>query len=377
MLTITDKSLCSGCTACVNVCPQKCIHMQPDDEGFEYPQVDAARCTNCHLCENLCEKSPPPPGQIPTLAYAAKALSAELRMASSSGGLFTLLAQWVIGQGGAVYGAAAGPDASVQHIRVTSTDELDALRRSKYLQSRVGTALHQARQDLEAGRWVLFTGTPCQIGGLQNFLGPRVFPTLLCQDIVCHGVPPYKAWKKYLSEKGFSGSARFSFRDKTSGWASYAIHLSQPGHTLTLPGRKCAYIRAFLADIMLRPSCYHCHYKNMGYHGDITLGDFWGIEQALPDFSDDVGVSLVFVNTAKGQAALEQISSALALRPVPVEDARRGNATAIAGARPHPNRSLFFSQMDTRRFEWLVTKYVKGSLLSRALRRVGNKIKSN
>lgn len=373
-MTATSTQKCAGCYACFAVCPRQCIQMKPDRDGFEYPEIDRTLCTDCHLCEKVCRLSPILKDAVNTMAYAAKAKSNSIRLESSSGGVFTLLAEWILQQGGAVYGVALNKDAAAQHIRVADRDELYRLRGSKYVQSRIGSVYKSVEEDLSQGLWVLFSGTPCQIGGLRNYLGEQSHDSLLCQDLICHGVPPQKAWKKYLHEKGFDGNAEVSFRDKSISWASFSMRIKQGNRSYKKLFAKDAYGRAFLSNVMLRPSCYSCRYKGMNYRSDITLADFWGIQDVLPDFMDDLGVSLLLIHTKLGQKVFEEIEPELESRNISVEDAVRGNMSSITGVTAHPNRARFFNRIDNRSFEWLVSKYVKGSLITRTIRYIKRRI---
>ena len=377
MITITNKQDCSGCYACYSACPTQCIQMKADIQGFEYPAVDKSLCVECRICEEVCQKSKKRLDAARPVAYGAKAKSDETRLKSSSGGIFTLLSEWVLRKNGVVYGAAMVNGADVEHIRISQSIELDQLCGSKYVQSRIGTAYTRVKEDLDRGLWVLFTGTPCQIGGLRNFLREKNYETLLCQDILCHGVPPQKAWKKYLSEKGFDTQKdmKVSFRDKSTGWSAFSVVIQQGRRLHKKRFLKDSYMRAFLSDIMLRPSCYDCSYKNMSYRADITVGDFWGIERVAPDFADEYGISLVFNHSAKGKLVFEEIKQEMDYKNVTVEEAIQNNMNAVMGAREHGKRTLFFAKIDEKPFEWLVAKYVKGKLWIRAIRYIKRKLR--
>ena len=230
MIKVEEKSRCSGCHACSNACPKNCIQMTSDEEGFWYPQVDKEKCINCGLCEKVCpiiHKWQPDDSRT-TTAMAAINLNEEIRLKSSSGGIFTLIAEEIIKQGGVVFGAALTDDfRSVHHIYVDNTDDLEKLRGSKYVQSKIGDTYKQAKDYLDSGRKVLFTGTPCQIGGLYSYLRTP-YENLFTQDIICHGVPSPMVWEKYIEgheRKASSKTNIVTFRNKANGWKAYSVFI--------------------------------------------------------------------------------------------------------------------------------------------------------
>ena len=250
MIQIKDKSVCCGCSACVQICPKQCISLKEDKEGFLYPTVNHAFCVECGKCEKVCPELHPFEVHEPLKVYAAKHQDDAVRKVSSSGGIFTLLADMVIDEGGVVFGACFDSDWSVVHDFTETHEGLQAFRGSKYLQSRIGNTYRQAEVFLKAGRKVLFTGTPCQIAGLKKYLH-KDYENLLAVDFVCHGVPSPLVWKKYLeeiiacqceknsvllhsnpfiSERGSMAGIRkidaISFRNKNLGWKKYSFALT-------------------------------------------------------------------------------------------------------------------------------------------------------
>ena len=315
----TPKEQCTGCTACVTACPRQCLRMEQDREGFFYPVIDETACTHCDRCNRVC------PAQKPLKAndqephcYAAISRQEVQRARSSSGGVFALLAENMLAQGGAVYGAAMEPDLTVRHLRITNTDDLPRLMGSKYVQSRMGDCYTRVRRDLAEGRSVLFTGTGCQVQGLLGYLGgPK--DGLLTVDVICHGVPSEAVWQAYAQDIG--ARPPISFRDKITGWQQYSVQLNGKTH----PYRQDPYMRLFLSDVILRPSCYHCPAKGASRMSDLTLADFWGIQNVDPTMFDDQGTSLVLVHSAAGEQALAQIKPDLVLKTEPLDAALVGN----------------------------------------------------
>lgn len=380
--------------------------MQADEEGFLYPEVDSATCIDCGLCEKVCpiynnKVSPRKP--IETLA--AKNRDEEVRRTSSSGGVFTLLAERTIKRGGVVFGARFDENWSVEHGYAETMEAVAAFRGSKYLQSRMGESYKQAEQFLKHGREVLFSGTPCQIAGLRSFLR-KDYENLLLVDFVCHGVPSPLVFKKYLEEEkrqfarkggkfsfalpskhsltgrdshsasGVSVEA-VSFRDKRLGWKKYSFALSlskasAAGEKNTVSLSKCfqenTFMGAFLQNLILRPSCYACPAKGGRSGSDITLGDFWGIEKFLPDFDDDRGVSLVMAQSPKGGEALAELE--MDCRTVDYAEAISGNASAEQSVSVPANRSYFFHEFKKRGFACAFRMTTSPKLICRLLRRL-------
>lgn len=282
MIEIIQKEKCSGCHGCVNACPKHCITMHPDTEGFWYPQINKEQCIACGLCEKVCPiiRKNESDDHFTTKAMAAINQDEEIRLKSSSGGVFTLIAEEIIKQGGAVFGAAFSEDfKSVHHICVDTVEGLDKLRGSKYVQSRIGDTYKQAKAFLEEGKKVLFTGTPCQISGLYAYLA-KPYENLYTQDLICHGTPSPMVWKKYVEyreQKAASKTQRMFFRHKQYGWKTYAVLFEFANNTAygkTL--HEDAFMKVFLSNICLRPSCYACSFKTLHRESDLTLADFWG-----------------------------------------------------------------------------------------------------
>ena len=340
MIKVKDKSRCCGCEACVSSCPVQCIDLVMDKEGFLYPQVDVTRCIDCGKCEKVCHELVEAGEGKATGVYAAKNPDDEVRRASSSGGIFTLLAKYVLAENGVVFGARFDKDWNVVHDYTESKEGLGAFRGSKYVQSRTGETFKQAERFLKAGRKVLFSGTPCQIMGLKRYLR-REYDNLLTVDFVCHGVPSPLVWRKYIEETLVRQDEKIqfrptlnhlfsdempliegiSFRDKCLGWEkfSFALTLSK----VTTAGEKNtvslssifydnAYMQAFLANLTLRPSCYACPAKCGRSGSDVTLGDFWGIGKIAPELDDDRGCSLLIINNPEVKGKLQKEGCLLA-----------------------------------------------------------------
>lgn len=306
MIQLQSKQDCCGCAACVQRCPKQCITMIEDEEGFLYPHVDTASCIDCGLCEKVCPVIHRDEPREPLEVFAAKNPNEEIRRRSSSGGMFTLLAEQTISNGGVVFGARFNDKWEVEHAYSETIEEIATFRGSKYVQSHIGNTFRQAEQFLKSGREVLFSGTPCQIAGLRRFLR-KDYPNLLTIDCICHSIPSPGIWRKYLTEtlksngKELQDISTITFRDKIKGWKDYHFTISlRNGKPITRPAANDSYIRGFLHDLYTRPSCAACPAKRLSSGSDITLGDYWGIDTLIPGLDDDRGVSAITINTQHG-----------------------------------------------------------------------------
>ena len=366
MIQILDKSQCCGCTACVSICPKQCITMREDEEGFLYPVVDSSHCIDCNLCKKVCPELYPKEMREPLHVYAAKHKNEQVRLASSSGGIFTLLAEKIIDEGGVVFGVRFNNNWDVVHDYTETMEGLAVFRGSKYVQSYMGDCYLKAKSFLEQGRKVMFTGTPCQIAGLKNFLR-KDYDNLLTVDVVCHGVPSPKVWQVYLDEiarKGGKNSVlshpivekteinHIDFRSKSIGWKKYSFALTLS--KATADGEKNTvllssiftenpYMNAFLSNLSLRPSCYDCPAKSGKSGSDITIADFWGIEDVLPEFDDDKGISLVLSYSEKGGRWLAGLDCECI--EVDYWSAQRMNPLISTSVSKPINRAFFFRQL--------------------------------
>lgn len=312
MIDIKNKQDCCGCSACAQRCPKQCISMKIDDEGFLYPHVDGNKCIDCHLCEKVCPVINQDEARNPLNVYAANNPDDNIRKESSSGGVFTMLAENTIEHGGVVFGACWNDDWEVIHDYTDTKNGIAKFRGSKYLQSKIGDNYLKAEQFLKAGKLVLFSGTPCQIAGLTNFLR-KEYANLLKVECVCHSVPSPGLWSLYLSQllesqrRKRSEILAIKFRDKITGWKGYSCSIAYTDGVVSVENREDnLWMRGFLADLYNRPSCSQCPAKGHSY-ADIVLGDLWGISELAPEIDDDKGMCLVISNTTKGDSVLDSI----------------------------------------------------------------------
>ena len=379
MIQITRKEACCGCEACVQICPKACISLKEDEEGFWYPHVDVSKCVDCKLCEQVCPVLHQEEPTRPLHIYAAKNKNEEIRLNSSSGGIFTLLAEDVLRRGGVVFGARFNQEWNVVHAYVQREEELADFRGSKYVQSRIGDAYRSAESFLKAGREVMFVGAPCQIRGLKLYLR-KDYPNLLAVDFVCHGVPSPKMWRTYLNEiiahQGdgknsvlshpvkFRRVERINFRSKSKGWKKYSFALTLSEATaegekntvlLSSVNYENAYMKAFLDDLCLRPSCYHCPCKRFKSRSDLTLGDYWWIGNVDVSFDDDKGCSIVYANSDKGDMLLRKTEAEMFHTDSErdIKEAYLFEGAVSYSARKNKNRAAFFEGLGHTSFEEL------------------------
>ena len=361
MLEIENKEKCSGCHACYSVCPTKAIEMVKDEKGFKYPVIDQPKCVNCHLCEKTCPIINKKIVDNEPKAYSCYNKNNEVRSKSSSGGIFTLIASKILEKNGVVFGASFNNKFMVEHIYVEKEEELYKIRGSKYLQSIIGDSYKQAKKFLEEGRYVLFTGTPCQIEGLLSYLN-KDYENLITQDIICHGVPSPKVWNKYLEYREKEDGEiplEINFRSKENGWKNYNLKFRYNGHEYKNNQNTDKYMQAFLKNVSLRESCYNCSFKKINRLSDITLADFWGIEKVNPKMFDDKGMSLVIVNSKKGNKLFNSIQDEIVKEEININEAIKYNPSMITSSKPDKNRKKFFEHLDNMDFKELVDKYTE------------------
>ncbi|QIB69115.1 4Fe-4S dicluster domain-containing protein [Aminipila butyrica] len=364
MINIKTKENCCGCSACSQICPQACIEMHEDHEGFLYPAVDIDLCIHCQICEKVCPviNVHSDEGEK-VIAFAAYNKDERQRLDSSSGGIFTVLAEKIINQNGIIFGAAISKDCRmVNHIAVENADELWQLRGSKYLQSQIGNNFVRVKFLLDRGEKVLFSGTPCEIEGLKSFLR-KDYENLLCVDFICHGTPSPKLWGKYIGyhEKRAGASVRrVFFRHKKYGWEKFVVLFEFKNNTTYEQiFSKDLFFQMFLQDLCLRPSCYQCVFKKKNRVSDITLADFWGCNDICADLNDNKGLSLVLVHNKYGNNLFNQIKDRLVIREVSVEEAINSNQSMIKSCPKPLYRNVFMSEIDKISISELGNKYLK------------------
>lgn len=365
MIKISKENECSGCQACRLVCPVQAIIMVKMEEGFFYPKVDMERCIQCKKCENTCPiKFPAAVSKETEIMYGFQR-NIEKRIQSSSGGIFSALAEMVLKNKGMVFGAAFDAEWGVCHQAVSKIEELHVLKGSKYLQSDVKDTYNQAKDALEKGKQVLYSGTPCQIQGLVKFLG-KSYQNLITVDLVCHGVPSPDVWKKYLSEVCRGRKPQYiNMRDQSNGIgrASMTIFFAN-GDVWKQKRERNLFLRGFGRDLFLRPACYECRFKGVNRCSDITIGDFWGIEKQCPNLNHENGISLVMIHSENGKKKFNELYEELESDKATLEIVY--NPCIEKSVKYNPNRVAFFSEWKKKGVSRTVKKLEKISLNERS-----------
>lgn len=391
MINIIDKKNCNGCKACLNICPKGCIEMHTDEEGFWYPKVEVDKCAGCGLCEAVCPEINVYSKEISyeeAACLAAWNNDEKTREDSSSGGVFTSIAENILSKGGVVFGAGYDETFKVIHKEVSRVEDLKELRGSKYVQSDIGKTYSSVKRNLDTGIKVLFTGTPCQVAGLYNYL-QKDYEELYTCDVVCHGVPSPLVFEKYKAniEGQFESKIKeISFRNKEFGWKKYSVVMNfESGGRYSKKMGTDVYIQGFLRNYYLRPSCYDCSYANIQRVSDITLGDYWGIASKYPELDNDAGTSLLLVNTDKGRVMIKGCADNIYFKRCDLSHAISGNPSIISSVKVPTLREKYFKDLNKREFEYVIKKYMsppsyiqgKITLVKRVIRYAKKKIIRN
>lgn len=354
MANALKKHECCGCGACAQTC--SLISMELDGEGFAYPLTDESGCSHCGRCETVCPAKLPEKRVEEPKAYACASLNEDILDTSSSGGVFSHLSAYILSHDGIVFGAVM-ENGYVVHTEATDPESQIYMRGSKYLQSDTRDTFTKAGEYLEKGRLVLYSGTPCQIAGLKSFLG-KEYEKLYTVEVACHGVPSRKVWDSYLArfpEK----PEHVSFRDKSQGWNRFSMRLKFSNEEYRKVFSEDPFMKAFLADICLRPSCHICAFNTSKRAADITLADYWGVRSQIPNMDDDKGTSLVLIHTQKGANLLNKVRSTLKIKDADANEAAKSNPILRGPVKPHAKREEFLSRVNAQNFDVLLMTFVK------------------
>lgn len=351
MINIKQKKKCNGCYSCANACPKKCIKMYTDEEGFKYPVVDETKCVHCGICDKVCPElnKPKTSDKIEDICVCY-ALDKEVVYKSSSGGVFALLAMNTLKNQGVVFGVTIEGTVA-KHTFIEDILELDKILKSKYVQSKIGNSYFQVKQFLDKKREVLFCGTPCQIAGLKNYL-KKDYDNLICVDFICHGVPSQKVLNSYLNyiadiNQEESDILNVTFRTKTAGWENGGVLTTfSSNKTYEQTGTNDFYLKGFLNDITLRPSCYRCSFKGINRCSDITLADAWGINYHNEQMYNKDGVSLVVIQSKKGKEKFHKILNKLKIEDIGEEFIKSRNINAYYPVIKDFRRKKFFKMLN-------------------------------
>lgn len=352
-----DKSECSGCTACMNICPRNAIKMVVDEEGFKYPSIDKEKCIECGACYKICPNVKKDESNTILCAYGAKHKNEQERITSRSGAAFVALSDYILEQNGTVYGAKLNSNFTVTHNRAENKKQRNEFKGSKYIQSDMGNIIEKVKDDLKANKKVLFSGTPCQIAAVKSCIQEKYKENLYTCDLVCHGVPSeliFRKFLKYIEEKNGKKIRKFIFRDKNFGWEShYETSIFEDNTQIATQ-----YFRnLFYRHNILRPSCHKCNYANTHRPADITIADFWGIDEINPKFLDKNGVSLIIINNEKGKTLFEKVKDNFELIDCSIEDCIKYTYTLTKSTPVSRQREEFWEDYKKQDFDFIINKY--------------------
>ncbi len=366
-----SKEECCGCMACVDACPKNAISVKRDSHGFDYPYIDRSRCVKCGKCKSTCAlKKPLAFAEFDKKCFAVKSKNEEERKKSSSGGIYPVLSDYVLGVGGVVYGAAYTTADRVVHLRCENKKDRDRTRQTKYVQSNLCGVYKQIENDLQKGVKVLFSGTPCQVSAVKNMF-PQYRKQLILIDIICHGVPSPGIFSEhidYCSNKGKENVEEYIFRNKIGDGRN-----QHPGIRFA-DGRyddKSKHIgfypQMFLENKLMRESCFVCPYASEKRISDITIGDFWGIKNVFPDFDDGYGVSAVVINSPQGQKLFDTVKDKLFVEESTFEDISQRNPN-LKKPSTKPKHMTFWIRYSLFGWNRIVNSYTRNGLIKRLKR---------
>lgn len=376
-LVTNQKNECFGCGACNQICPVAAIDMEEDHEGFLYPKVDIDKCISCRQCHKVCPAENMIPSEYPRKTLVGYSVQTGVRNNSASGGAFYALVNCTNDEA-AIFGVEWQSRSRAAHAKAPRDDAYKRFSKSKYVQSVIGNAYTEAKEHLDAGRNVMFVGTPCQIAGLRGFL-KKDYANLLCVDLVCHGVPSSKTLERYLQSRdrrsckviGIDFREKVTKRNGTVDSKCAVLHYAD-GTDKIVDYESSGFLRGFACGLFFRPSCAVCPFACASRVSDLTIGDAWGIEKENPKLNPHEGVSLILVNTEKGDAAVEQMKHTMTLEEVCTETLVSGNGRLKSPDRGHQKRSEFFDRFESEDFEKLIQEYIPRISF---VRRAGHEIK--
>ena len=366
---IENKQNCTGCGACFNICPKDAISMQCDKYGFYKPVIDEEKCVNCGSCKKNCPLDSYKSNNIEEpKVYAFQNDDKETLYKCASGGAFAYFAKNIIEQSGIVYGVIYDENMVVCHSRTDNLTDLEKIYSSKYVQSGTRDTFKQAKEDLDNDRIVLYSGTPCQIAGLKSYL-QKDYENLLTIDVVCHGVPSPLIFEKYKQEfmkklpKG-EEYININFRSKIKGWKPELVTTITTNKTIThIKSNKDDFMKAFLSNLSINTSCLNCHFNKLPRVADLSLADFWGVDEYNKTLNDKKGLSLLLINSGKGQDLFENIDRNCLFREIPLNYVIRYNKNICSSSVPHKNRTNFLEDISQgKTLKYCVKKYDKHPL---------------
>lgn len=355
-----EKEKCTACGACTNICPNNSITMKYDEEGFLYPLIDKEKCMNCSLCEEICPilNKPEQKNRLQPKVYAAWSLDDQIRINSTSGGIFTEFARVILSDGGYVVGAKYNESHMVEHYIINDKFELSILRQSKYVQSKIGFVFRDIKELLDEDKFVLFIGAPCQTVGLLKFLGKK-YNNLLLLDFICRGVNSPKAYLKYLEslKRQYNSDIKnIWFKNKMNGWNQFGTKIEfENGKEYYADRYTDLFMKGYLNyNLYIRPCCSQCQFKGFPRYSDVTLGDFWGVKLDNKSLDTDKGTSVVMIHSQKGEAYFNILKNKIFCEERNLEDVLPFNQCAIKSIVMGKNREYFFENIDKVDFDELM-----------------------
>ena len=377
-MDVINRNDCTGCMACFNKCPVNAINIIDNKQGFRTPIIDEKKCIKCNICAKVCpvikndkekekelkeekvkEEKNDNENHNKIDVYACKNKDIKIRMESSSGGVFSIIAGYIIKKGGVVVGAKFDERFNVVHDISENIDQLKKFRGSKYVQSEIKEIFKKVEKYLKEERFVLFTGTPCQVEGLISYLG-KSYEKLYTQDFICHGVPSPKVWRKYLEYLKNNGELKeITFRSKSEeGWNNYYTKYTFDNGEESKHHSKDIYMNLFLKNLILRKSCFNCRFKKEKRISDITIGDFWGIKNIDESLNDETGVSVIMLNSEKAKELFQEINKNLEYYKANIEDIKKYNSCFIKSTNYNQRYDEFFEDLDNLSIKELEEKYI-------------------
>lgn len=362
MIQIKNKAKCTGCTACANICGNHAITMNYDKWGHSYPTVNIDLCTECGLCEKICpllhNENIPSDKNLENLSiYAAYNKNSQERKQSTSGGIFPLLARYILSGGGIVYAAKFDENYHIEHAALEHENELNAFRGSKYAQSDLSDIFRKIRSNLKS-RKVLFVGTPCQVAGLKSFLY-KDYPNLYTCDFICMGISSPVIWEAYLDSYWNRKEIKhIFFKDKRLGWHNWRMLIEDNKGEHLYKGLENPFFYSYLTHITYRPSCFTCPFRTIKRISDFTIADCWGIDKVNPDFDDNKGCTTIILQSEKAKDVFQKISDMLYVTDYKVEDIKQYNPYSIKPISKHKDTEAFYDTYLKKGFKTASKKYL-------------------
>ena len=363
-MQVENKSNCTGCGACYNVCPVGAITMQGDKYGFYKPKIDETKCIHCGLCEKICPLDKYKSNNNEPEVFALINKDDNTRLKCASGGAFAAFAKYILEQNGVVYGVVWDENIVAIHSRAENVEQLEKMYSSKYVQANTKDSFKQAKNDLDNGKKVLYSGTPCQIAGLKSYL-KKDYENLITIDLICHGIPSPLILEKYkqefLNENNEKKILNLNFRSKKRGWgAFYTLIINTDKKEYCIDCSKSSYLKAF-GNLSLNSSCLNCQFNKIPRTADITIGDFWGVNEYDSSLNDEKGTSIILINNEKGKKILKQVELNCKLQKIPLEVAIKKNPNIYSSSKAHKNRIEFLEDVcvNNKSLKSSVKKYLK------------------